>query len=113
MRCSTCFVLARFGTNRYKGKDATFETCGWGRPFPQGSRVHFRQLARRTQPSRRPKSFGRATRWRLAVTWNGFLTELAVKGRVSVATQQQALNALVILFREALGGDSGDPLALN
>jgi integron integrase len=37
-----------------------------------------------------------------------FLTQLAVKGRVSVATQQQALNALVFLFREALGKDPGD-----
>lgn len=37
-----------------------------------------------------------------------FLTELAVKGRVSVATQKQALNALVFLFREALGRDLGD-----
>ena len=37
-----------------------------------------------------------------------FLTELAVKGRVSIATQRQALNALVFLFREALGRDMGD-----
>ena len=37
-----------------------------------------------------------------------FLTELAVKGRVSVSTQKQALNALVFLFREALGRDLGD-----
>jgi integron integrase len=37
-----------------------------------------------------------------------FLTRLAVKGRVSVATQRQALNALVFLFREALGRDPGD-----
>lgn len=37
-----------------------------------------------------------------------FLTDLAVKGRVSVSTQKQALNALVFLFREALGRDLGD-----
>lgn len=37
-----------------------------------------------------------------------FLTKLAVKGRVSVSTQKQALNALVFLFREALGRDLGD-----
>ena len=37
-----------------------------------------------------------------------FLTRLAVKGRVSVATQRQALNALVFLFREVLGRDPGD-----
>jgi integrase len=38
----------------------------------------------------------------------GFLSELAVRGRVSLATQQQALNALVFLFREALGCEPGD-----
>src|SRR5262249_28084678 len=38
----------------------------------------------------------------------GFLSELAVKGRVSAATQRQALNSLVFLFREALGRDIGD-----
>ena len=38
----------------------------------------------------------------------GFLTDLAVKWRVSVSTQKQALNALVFLFREALGRDPGD-----
>ncbi len=37
-----------------------------------------------------------------------FLSELAVKGRVAIATQKQALNALVFLFREALGRDLGD-----
>jgi integron integrase len=37
-----------------------------------------------------------------------FLSELAVKGRVSVATQKQALNALIFLFREALGKEPGD-----
>lgn len=37
-----------------------------------------------------------------------FLTELAVKGRVSKATQKQALNALVFLFREGLQRDPGN-----
>ncbi|HWW03278.1 MAG TPA: integron integrase [Candidatus Acidoferrum sp.] len=37
-----------------------------------------------------------------------FLSGLAVKGRVSIATQKQAPNALVFLFREALGRDLGD-----
>jgi len=37
-----------------------------------------------------------------------FLSELAVKGRVSKSTQKQALNALVFLFREGLGRDAGD-----
>lgn len=38
----------------------------------------------------------------------GFLSELAIKGRVSKSTQKQALNALVFLFREGLGKDAGD-----
>jgi integron integrase len=38
----------------------------------------------------------------------GFLSELAVRGRVSIATQKQALSALVFLFREALGCEPGD-----
>ena len=38
----------------------------------------------------------------------GFLSDLAVRGRVSVATQKQALSALVFLFREALGREPGD-----
>jgi hypothetical protein len=36
------------------------------------------------------------------------ISELAVKGRVSRSTQKQALNALVFLFREALGREAGD-----
>ena len=38
----------------------------------------------------------------------GFLSDLAVRERVSVAMQRQALNALVFLFREALGQELGD-----
>jgi len=37
-----------------------------------------------------------------------FLSELAVKRRVSRSTQKQALNALVFLFRECLGREAGD-----
>jgi len=37
-----------------------------------------------------------------------FLSELAVKGRVSRSTQKQALSALVFLFREGLGREAGD-----
>jgi integron integrase len=37
-----------------------------------------------------------------------FLSKLAVEGRVAVATQKQALNALVFLMREALGRELGD-----
>ena len=38
----------------------------------------------------------------------GFLSKLAVEERVSVATQKQALNALVFYFREVEGRDLGD-----
>jgi len=37
-----------------------------------------------------------------------FLTELAVKHRLSASTQRQALNAVVYLFREAVGREPGD-----
>jgi len=37
-----------------------------------------------------------------------FLTELAVKQRLSASTQRQALNAVVYLFREVLGREPGD-----
>ncbi|MCC7299872.1 MAG: integron integrase [Verrucomicrobia bacterium] len=37
-----------------------------------------------------------------------WLSDLAVKGRISVATQSQALNAVVFLFREVLKRDPGD-----
>src|ERR1017187_6406596 len=37
-----------------------------------------------------------------------FLSDLAVRGRVSVATQKQGLNALIFLFREGLGREAGD-----
>jgi len=38
----------------------------------------------------------------------GFLSALAVRGRVSAATQRQALNAIVFLFRQALGREAGN-----
>jgi integron integrase len=37
-----------------------------------------------------------------------FLSDLAVRWKVSAGTQKQALNALVFLYREALGRDAGD-----
>jgi hypothetical protein len=51
---------------------------------------------------------GRGLEFATDADLKGFLTELAVKWRVSVATQQLALNALVFLFREGLGRDPGD-----
>jgi len=39
---------------------------------------------------------------------SGFLSDLAVRQRVAVATQRQALNALVFLMREALGKTLAD-----
>ncbi len=38
----------------------------------------------------------------------GFLTHLAVEGRVSASTQSQALNALVFLYRHVLGRPLGE-----
>ena len=37
-----------------------------------------------------------------------FLTSLAIEGNVSPATQNQALNAIVFLYREVLGQDLGE-----
>ena len=39
---------------------------------------------------------------------NQFLSHLAVKGRVSASTQNQALAALLFLFRSAVGREIGD-----
>ena len=39
---------------------------------------------------------------------NAFLTNLAVKEKVSVSTQNQALSALLFLYRHALGHKIGD-----
>lgn len=39
---------------------------------------------------------------------NAFLTHLAVKGKVSASTQNQALNALIYLYRHILGAEIGD-----
>ena len=38
----------------------------------------------------------------------GFLERLAVQGKVSASTQNQALNALVFFFREGLGEELGE-----
>ncbi len=37
----------------------------------------------------------------------GFLSDLATRGRISASTQNQALSALLFLYRELLGGDLG------
>src|SRR5437762_3348161 len=37
----------------------------------------------------------------------GFLTHLAVERKVAAATQNQALNGLVFLYREVIGGELG------
>ena len=44
-------------------------------------------------------------RERGSVEVNAFLTHLALEGRVSAATQNQALSALLFLYRELLGRD--------
>src|SRR2546428_3719734 len=38
----------------------------------------------------------------------GFLSDLAVRGRVAASTQNQALSALLFLYREVLGRDVGE-----
>src|SRR5438477_11513984 len=64
----------------------------------------YRQWAWRLADFVRPRELETATGEDL----KAFLSELAVKGRVSRSTQKQALNALVFLFREALGREAGD-----
>lgn len=64
----------------------------------------YREWAWRLADFVRPRSLEDAT----GEDVKGFLSELAVKGRVSKSTQRQALNALVFLFREALGREPGD-----
>jgi integron integrase len=74
----------------------------------------FKQMALRTEQSyidwirrfivwsgkRHPREMG-------AAEVRGFLTYLAVKRNVAASTQNQALNALVFLYREIIGGDLG------
>jgi len=64
----------------------------------------YREWARRFAQSRGEKAMEEATGEEL----KNFLSQIAVQGRVSVATQKQALNALCFLFKEALGRDPGD-----
>jgi integron integrase len=64
----------------------------------------YRQWAWRLAEFVRPRDLESAT----GEDVKAFLSELAVKGRVAVATQKQALNALVFLFREGLGREAGD-----
>lgn len=64
----------------------------------------YREWARRLAKSIGPRELEAAT----GEDIRSFLTDLAVVGKVSVATQKQALNALVFLFREGLGRDPGD-----
>jgi integron integrase len=64
----------------------------------------YREWAWRLADFVRPRELDAAT----GEDIKGFLSELAVKGRVSKSTQKQALNALVFLFREGLGREAGD-----
>ncbi len=74
--------------------------------------LRFKQMALRTEESycdwikrfivwsgkRHPREMG-------APEVRGFLTHLAAERRVSASTQNQALNALVFLYREVIGGE--------
>ena len=64
----------------------------------------YREWAWRLSDFVRPRELETATGEHV----KAFLSELAVKRRVSRSTQKQALNALVFLFREALGREAGD-----
>ncbi len=90
-------------------------------PAPPGARtlgdavraaVRFRHYSRRTEEAylgwiRRFVQFhrGRHPRSLGAGDVSEFLSHLAVEGRVSASTQNQALSALLFLFREVLGSD--------
>ena len=77
--------------------------------------MRFRRLAQRTEQTyadwikrfiffhgkRHPKEMG-------AAEVEAFLTHLAVQGKVSASTQNQALNALVFLYRHVLGREFGE-----
>lgn len=76
--------------------------------------LRFKQMSPRTEKSyvdwirrfivwsgkRHPREMG-------TVEVRGFLTHLAVERNVAAATQNQALNALVFLYREVIGGELG------
>ena len=76
--------------------------------------LRFKQMAFRTEQAyvdwirrfivwsgkRHPREMG-------AVEVGAFLTHLAAERNVSAATQNQALNALVFLYREVIGGELG------
>lgn len=59
------------------------------------------QLRPTNEGWRHPREMG-------AVEVREFLTHLAVARRVAVGTQNQALNALVFLYREVLGREMGE-----
>ena len=76
--------------------------------------MRFRRLSYRTEQSYL-HWIGRYARWCAqhpdgghAEKLRGYLTHLAVDRRVSKATQAQALNALVFLYRRVLDIDVGD-----
>ncbi len=83
---------------------------GFSGPVSGGAR--FKQMAYRTEQSyvdwirrfivwsgqRHPREMG-------TVEVRGFLTHLAVERNVAAATQNQALNALVFLYREVISGE--------
>ena len=64
----------------------------------------YREWAWRLAEFIRPRDLETATGEDL----KSFLSDLAVRGRVAVATQKQGLNALIFQFREGLGREAGD-----
>jgi len=74
---------------RHYSKRTEDTYCTWVRRF-----VHFHKL-------RHPKDMGEPQ-------INAFLTHLAVKEKVSSSTQNQALSALLFLYRYVIGKETGD-----
>ena len=74
---------------RHYSKRTEDTYCTWFRRF-----VHFHKL-------RHPKDMGEPE-------INAFLTHLAVKEKVSSSTQNQALSALLFLYRHVIGKEVGD-----
>jgi integron integrase len=96
-------TLGRADTGRTPWESRMIERLRLGH-YSWRTEQTYREWAWRLAHFIRPRGLDTATGEDL----KAFLSDLAVRGRVSVATQRQALNALVFLFREALGQDPGD-----
>jgi integron integrase len=95
------FVPGRFIPNpKLRFMDQCREVMRFKRFSPRTEETYLHWIRRFILWSgkRHPKEMG-------AIEVNGFLAHLAVQGRVAAATQNQALNALVFLYRQVVGRD--------